>query len=90
MTKVACPHCQGKLSAEFIWRASGSLANARREETTGPPRRVVVCGCGEVFSVREIRQHPCNKKPQRGQERDASAAQAEAYHKALERAKKKA
>ena len=76
---IACPHCQVELQHEFIMHAHGTISARMRATNAGPARVIYRCGCGELFSAREIREHSCPRKPARGKEQPANAAERKLY-----------
>ena len=76
---VHCPHCGGKLTRSFVTEATGRIISRLRVTHGGPPKKVYKCGCGELFSARQIRVHTCSLKPPRGQEVEASADERDRY-----------
>lgn len=79
LPQIMCPHCNAELAREFIMHAHGTISARMRTTNAGPAKVIYKCGCGELFSAREIREHSCSRKPARGKETPATAAERKVY-----------
>lgn len=79
LPQIVCPHCNTELQREFIMHAHGTISARMRTTNAGPAKVIYKCGCGELFSAREIREHSCPQKPARGKETPATPAERKLY-----------
>jgi DNA-directed RNA polymerase subunit RPC12/RpoP len=79
-----CPHCGNKIARKAIQEFAGKLGALSRTTFKGRERTIYRCGCGELFSAREIRKHRCPQKPPKGQEKLATKQERAQYFARLE------
>src|SRR5262245_47875816 len=79
LPRVQCPHCERELDQSLLLRYVGGVLSGMRKVHKGAEPVVYRCGCGRLFSAREIREHRCAYKPPRGKETKATKAEIERY-----------